>query len=117
MAGSCALEDEIFFCMADQPALGLIARAIELLDQPLVDEHIRSASNGQTALAQCVAPLSPELRAVLGAAARSKRGSWFKSVTKMEGVARDIVFPNLHTSDATFQATLAAIEQWMFHGA
>ena len=113
----CALEDELFFCLADQPALGLIARAIELLDQPLIDEHIRSASNGQCALAQCIAPLSLQLRAVLGAAARSKRGSWFKSVTKMEGVARDIVFPNLQTSDGIFQTTLAALEQWMFRGA
>jgi hypothetical protein len=113
----CALEDELFRCLSDAAAANLLGRAVELLDADLVDDHIRSASNGQHNHAACVFGLSPETRETLGRAARSKKGSWFKSVTKMEEAARDIVFPNLATADEPFRNTITAIEQWMFRGA
>lgn len=81
-----------------------------------MDDHIRSASSGQHTYAACVCELSPQTRETLGKAARSKKGSWFKSVTKMEEAARDIVFPNLATADETFRNTISAIQQWMFRG-
>lgn len=113
----CALEDELFCCLSDQVVSQLLGRAVFLLDQGLVDEHIRSASNGQVTYAACAGALDVDLRKTLGAAARSKRGAWFKSVTRMEDVARDIVFPSLATTDATFQGTIASLEQWIFRGA
>ncbi|WP_373322418.1 TOPRIM nucleotidyl transferase/hydrolase domain-containing protein, partial [Methylobacterium thuringiense] len=112
----CALEDEMFRCLSGAAVGKLLERAVELLDADLVDDHIRSASNGQHTHATCVFGLSPQTRETLGKAARSKKGSWFKSVTKMEEVARDIVFPNLATADETFRNTISAIQQWMFRG-
>jgi putative ATP-dependent endonuclease of the OLD family len=113
----CALEDELFCCLSDQVVSQLLGCAVSLLDQALVDEHIRSASNGQVTYAACAGALNVDLRKVLGAAARSKRGAWFKSVTRMEDIAREIVFPNLATADTVFQGTIDSLEQWIFRGA
>ena len=113
----CALEDELFRGLGDQGVQGLLGRAVELLDADLVGEHIQSASNGQHSYAACVFALTAELRVTLGAAARSKRGSWFKSVTKMEDVTRDILLPHLANADETLRGTMAALEAWMVRGA
>jgi hypothetical protein len=112
----CALEDELFRALSDQAVANLLERAVELLDAGLVDDHIQSASNGQHNHAACLAGLSAETRDTLGKAARSKKGAWFKSVTKMEEATRDIVFPNLNTADENFRTTIASLEQWMFRG-
>ena len=112
-----ALEDELFHCLSDQAVSQLLDRAVALLDEELVDEHIKSASNGRATYAACVPPHNNDIRKTLAAAARSKRGAWFKSVTKMEEVARDIVFPNFDSSDESFRATITSMEQWMFREA
>lgn len=112
----CALEDELFLGLSEQAAIALLGRAVDLLDQELVDDHIRSASGGRHTYAECVFALSPEHRTTLGAAARSKRGAWFKSVTKMEEVARTIVFPQRMTADDAFKATIRGLAQWIFRG-
>lgn len=113
----CALEDELFRGLGGVGAQTLLHRAVELLDADLVGEHIQSASNGKHSYAACVFGLTTELRVTLGAAARSKRGSWFKSVTKMEDVTRDILLPHLANADETLRGTMAALEGWMVHGA
>ncbi len=113
----CALEDELFLGLADAGVEALLARAVDLLDADLVGEHIQSASNSQHSYTDCVLALTPELRVTLGAAARSKRGSWFKSVTKMEDVTRDIVLPHLANADAVLRGTITALEDWMLRGA
>lgn len=112
----CALEDELFRGLGDQGVQKLLGRAVELLDADLVGEHIQSASSGQHTYAACVFGLSAELRITLGAAARSKRGSWFKSVTKMEDVTRDILLPHLADADETLRGTISALEAWMVRG-
>ena len=112
----CALEDELFIGLSDEAVHRLLDRAVALLDQSLVDEHIRSASSGEFTYAACIAGLNVDLRKTLGAASRSKRGAWFKSVTRMEDATREIVFPNLATADAVFRGTIASLEQWIFSG-
>jgi putative ATP-dependent endonuclease of OLD family len=110
----CAIEDELFRGLSENGAAELLGRAVELLDEALVDDHIRSASNGYRSYAECVLPHSTEIRETLGKAAQSKKVPWFKSVTRMEEAARDIVFPNLSTADETLRATISAIETWIF---
>lgn len=113
----CALEDELFRALSDEAVIKLVKRAIELLDEALVNDHIQSATSGKQSLAACLASISAENRDALGKAARSKRGAWFKSVTKMEEAARDVVFPNIETADGAFRMTLASIQQWIFRDA
>jgi hypothetical protein len=111
------LEDELFFSLTDSGVEQLIGRAIVLHGNDLVDEHIRSVSNNATSLNTIStevleAGISRESREILGKAARTKRAGWFKSVTWMENVARDIVGPDLADADAGFKAIIEEIFTW-----
>jgi hypothetical protein len=95
----------------------LIARAVELHGEDLVNDHIKSASQNATDLNSIRAEalltgIARESRQVLGKAARTKKAGWFKSVTRMEDVARDIVGPDLENADAGFNALVDEIFAW-----
>ena len=112
-----ALEDEMFLSLTDSAVMKLIDRAVELRGEDPVDSHIKSASlNGKNLADIRTEPLidglSLETRSVLGKAARSKDKPWFKSVTSMEGVARDIIGPDLVNADAGFRERVERIFTW-----
>ncbi|WP_028030980.1 ATP-dependent nuclease [Gemmobacter nectariphilus] len=112
-----ALEDELFLSLSDNGVGQLLARAIDLHGDDLVNEHIKSATKNSKDLPAILTEveagkISPESRAALGAAARSKRSGWFKSVTWMEDVARDIVGPDLQHADAGFRDLVDGIFAW-----
>lgn len=112
-----ALEDELFASLSEGSAMKLLAQAVKLHGEELVDAHIKSATNGTKSLTDIqIEPLhgslSAESRAVLGKAARAKKAGWFKTVTWMEDVARDIVGPGLEASAADFKARVAGIFDW-----
>jgi putative ATP-dependent endonuclease of the OLD family len=116
-----AIEDELFLSLTDDGVDELIDRATELHGEDLIDDHIRSASGGKFNLEKirtdgAAAGYSNEIRTVLGNAARSKKASWFKSVTWMEGVARDIVGRDLPDADAEFRALVDEIFAWASNG-
>ena len=112
-----ALEQELFFSLSEDGASNLLDRAIGLHGDDLIGEHIKSASNGTVALADIQAGfllgcVTVEQRQLLGAAAKSKSAAWFKSVTAMENMARDVVGPDLANSDASFQSAVNGIFAW-----
>ncbi|MFJ2492409.1 ATP-dependent nuclease [Pseudomonas iridis] len=112
-----ALEDELFLSLDDEAVGLLLQRACELADSEMVDAHIRTKSNGAMTLENiCNQALidgySRETRTCLGLASRSGKNSWFKSVTKFEGVARDIVGPALQRSHQPFQLQIQNLFQW-----
>ena len=118
----CSLEDELFLSLTDEGVSKLIDRAIELHGEELVNEHIKSASqNAQTLNAvQCNAlfdSVSPETREILGKASRTKKAGWFKSVTSMEDVARDILGPDLASADEGFRSLVEEIFDWVKNAA
>lgn len=114
-----ALEDELFYSLSEDGVSNLIDRAIELHGKELVDGHIKSASNGEMNLNNIQSTLLRsalgedanvgEARRILGAAAKS---GWFKSVTKMEGVAREIVGPDMKKADPGFHERVEAVFKW-----
>jgi putative ATP-dependent endonuclease of OLD family len=114
-----ALEDELFASLSDAGVEGLVKRATELHGEELVDEHIKSASkNVKNLNAILMEPLidgafTAKSRTILGIAARTKRAGWFKSVTKMEAVARDIVGPDLENADPGFRSLVEDIFAWI----
>ena len=110
------LEDELFLSLSDNAVLKLLALAVNLHGEEMVDAHIRSASNGSATLANCQASVTAELRANLGKAARSKKAGWYKSVTWMEQVARDIVAPDLNGCDPAFAQIVYDLFTWMENG-
>ncbi len=112
-----ALEDELFSSLTGDAVAKLIDRAIELHGEELVNEHIKSASqNGKDLDAiqteALMDGITNESRLILGKAARRRRAGWFKSVTWMEEVARDIVGPDLANADASFSALIDDIFAW-----
>lgn len=94
------LEDELFQSLSDHAVLSLLAHAIELRGEDFIEANIKSACGGKTTLAairvesQRAEGLTFETCEMLGKAAKSGKG-WFKSVTVMETVTREIVGPDL----------------------
>lgn len=112
-----ALEDELFLSLTDESVGKLLDRAVELHGEELVNDHIKSASQNAKDLngiriEALIEGITPDSRAVLGKASRAKKAGWFKSVTWMEDVARDIVGPDLANADAGFRALIDSIFGW-----
>jgi predicted ATPase len=107
------LEDELFLSLSDNAASQLLALAVEIHGEDSVDASIRSASGGASSLVICQAGLSPAVRALLGKASRTKKSGWYKSVTWMEQVARDIVAPDLPKCDQAFATAIYDLFNWM----
>jgi putative ATP-dependent endonuclease of the OLD family len=116
-----AIEDELFLSLPDDGVDDLLDRAIELHGEELVNEHIKSASGGESDLDDVREDAadngySTEVREVLGEASRFRKAGWFKSVTWMEGVARDIVGPYLADTDEEFSSIVEEIFTWAGNG-
>ncbi|AKA38031.1 ATP-dependent nuclease [Yersinia ruckeri] len=118
-----ALEDELFLSLPDAGVDALLQRAIDLVEEDLVAAHIQTQSNGQLTLAQIRqqrqqlgVPYPLATRQLLGLAARNRRNGWFKSVTKFEDVARDILGPYSQISEPEF-VTLINRLYWWAHAA
>lgn len=113
-----ALEDELFLSMSHAAVDALLDRAIDLKERALVNDHIQSESAGALTLdivkaSSLIDGYPPDTRALLARASRKGKNSWFKSVTKFEGIARDIVGPNLTGSDPDFLAKVDHLRGWM----
>ncbi|MBN8948660.1 MAG: AAA family ATPase [Rhodanobacter sp.] len=112
-----ALEDELFMSLSDDAVESLLQRAVDLVDEELVNSHIQSQSNGKFKLATIldegrVFGFSSEVRQILGLASRKRGSGWFKSVTKFEGIAADIVGPNLAAADKGFVELVDSLKRW-----
>jgi predicted ATP-dependent endonuclease of OLD family len=111
-----ALEEELFASLTDTAIQKLIEAAIENVGEDRVDEHIKSASNNDLNLAACRAAVTVTTREVLGKASKSKKSSWFKSVTVMETIGREIVGPDLAGADAGFRVSVETLFAWVSNG-
>lgn len=115
-----ALEDELFASLPPEAVSALMARALELTEDGLVDQHIKTKSSGKSNLTDiqhegATGAYSAATRTLLGEAARIRRAGWFKSISKMEGVARDIVGPHLDVADAGFKDMVHQLFDWACH--
>jgi putative ATP-dependent endonuclease of the OLD family len=112
-----ALEDEVFLSVSNRAVHSLLQRAELLLGRELVAAHIGSVSNGRASLDSVLAEgltdgYSHETRTVLARASKTKDNGWFKSVTRFQGVARDIVAPDLRQADADFVRLVETVLGW-----
>ncbi|WP_425258147.1 ATP-dependent nuclease [Rubrivivax sp. RP6-9] len=112
-----ALEDELFMSVPPAVVSALIGRAIELTEDGLVDQHIKTKSSGKANLAAVLqdgndAGFSAAARKLLGESSRIRKAGWFKSIDKMEGVARDILGPNLDACDPGFVGPVRSLFTW-----
>lgn len=112
-----ALEDELFISLADSAVDLLLERAVDLVEESLVNAHIQTESQGSMTLDAVtaeglIAGYSTATRELLGRASRKGKNNWFKSVTKFEGVAKDIVGPNLTTAEEGFIDRVVRLREW-----
>jgi hypothetical protein len=87
------------------------------MGRDLIAEHIASASNGQKALDAIMIEslldgISDDTKAVLAVASCTKRAGWFKSVTKYQEIARDVIGPNLATAEPGFTQLVNRLFTW-----
>ena len=108
-----ALEDELFQCLPDQAVLALLAKAEEFVGAELIDSQIRTFSNGTLNLASCRIAVTPQSRTVLAQSSKVKNNSWFKSVSRAEGIGRDVVALHLNQSEPGFVAIISGIWGWL----
>lgn len=100
--GGRTLEDELFASLSAPAIQKLLAKAVELHGADLVEAHLSTASGGTLSLAQCQTAFADVMRPQIATAAQFKKAGWFKSVSWMEEIARDIVGPDLATVDQTY---------------
>jgi putative ATP-dependent endonuclease of OLD family len=114
-----ALEDELFASVADDAVRRMVELAIESHGETLVDQHLRNSSNNLWSLSGARVLLEPpeliteELRTTLGRASRSYKPGWFKSITRMELVAREVVGPGLPHAAEAFRDRVEDIFGWL----
>ena len=112
-----ALEDELFCSLSDDAVAKLLEFAIELRGEELVDQHIRTASDSSLdldGLRETLASgnLGDNECETLGRASRRRRNGWFKFVSAMECIARDIMATDSDDADPDFRAIVDQIFAW-----
>ena len=111
-----ALEDELFLSLSCDAVAELISRAIELQGKQVIDSHIRSSTDNGMNLQSILAErdsgsFAAESRNALGRAARKKPG-WFKTLSFMEDIGREIVGPDLAGSNDGLASLIDSIFTW-----
>ena len=113
-----AIENELFFALPTHAVGTLVERIVDERGEQTVNDQIIGRSGAVVDLAavqRAVASgdLNDEMRKALGAAASKTKPGWFKSVSAMEEVARDVVMPCFKDCDETFRATLKRLWAWL----
>ena len=116
-----ALEDDLFHSLSVTAVGKMIDFAIEIRGDDLIDQHIKSATNNASTLATVryelhAGALSAEARVALGKAARAKKAGWFKSVSWMEHVGREIAAPDLPNAEEGFRDIVHQVLTWTRNG-
>ena len=115
------LEDELFRHLPDASLDSLLAKAEEVVGADLMNDHVRSKSQGHRTLAEIRAERQqgaylPATRELLGIASRIRNNGWFKSLTTYQEVAKDIVAPAYGpTTEAGFKTVIEQL--WGFTSA
>lgn len=119
--GKNALEDELFLSLSNSGVNGLLQQAIEMKEDKIVNEHIKTASGNAKDLDKIVNELKSndgiqqDSREILSMASKNReaRKSWFKSISAMEVVARDVIGPDLKEADSGFKVIIDQIFEWI----
>lgn len=114
---SLKLEDELFLHSSDDAVDALLNKADEIVGRDLMAEHIKSKSNGQVTLDAVKAEVlnggyTSASRALLGHAAGNNKNGWFKSVSRFQEIAKDIVGPHLADAEPGFIEIVNTLRGW-----
>ena len=108
-----AIEESLFLSVGDNAVAKLIEMALRKVGESSVNDSLRWASGNQVDLTLCNQALSPIARTALGKAA--KKAGWFKTISDMQSVARDVIGPDaLGEVDPQFRVVLQRLFAWVF---
>ncbi|MCE5232773.1 MAG: AAA family ATPase [Mizugakiibacter sp.] len=110
-----ATEHELFLSLDDDGVALLIERATELHGRRVVDDHIRTRTDGQWTLeaidtAKMMEGFQPHLRQMLGNVAH--KSGWFKQQGIFEDLARDIVGLRYAQASEDFRQRIHSLFSW-----
>ncbi|MBU1456958.1 MAG: AAA family ATPase [Proteobacteria bacterium] len=110
-------ESELFKSLPALAVSQLLHKAVALHGSELVDSHLRSVSNnalnvGMLQEPQRLVAITNEQRGLLARASTVKNSPWFKTLTIMEEVGREIVGPHIEASDLEFKMILHGLLEW-----
>ena len=113
------LESELFLGLPDSAVALLIDKAIDIHGEKLVDEQLKTASSNTLSLENVLAfkedrtdAISEEHREDLAKASSGKSTPWFKNVSAMEELGRDVIGPNLKNSQKDFRLLINKVMKW-----
>lgn len=112
-----AIEDEIFTCASDKAVGDMVDYAIELYGAELIANHVSSVSGNTVSLSDMQLDALTDgygeaYREILAKAASTKKNPWFKTVTAMEKIGRDIIGPEFRSCDKAFRGPVSSIFKW-----
>lgn len=112
------LEVELFYSLPAAAILALLDKALSVKDEAVIDSQLQSASNNAVNLALVRAELARDdlsevARIALGKASSGKNAPWFKSVTAMEEIGREIVGPFFAQADDKFKKIVSRLFDWV----
>lgn len=113
----CALEEELFLALPEATVQRMLEYAVSRRGEKAIDDQIRSASGAKHSLASCQAGLTVEAREILGKVSKAKLSGWYKTLTDMEAVGRDIIAPGAKGADASLIVPLNSLLGWIADGA
>ncbi len=111
------LESELFNSLSDLAVALLVEKACDIHSDAVVEDQLKSASNNSVELkmipdSEAVSSIQKEHRDFLAVASSGKSIPWFKNVSTMEEIGRDIVGPNLGSSEEGFKEKIISLFKW-----
>ncbi len=118
------LEIELFESLSVKAIETLLKKALENRSEQEVDSQLKSYSGNRITLEMVrdglnEGHLSAEAKLALGSAAggnKEGKKSWFKTVTEMEEIGRDVIVPHWKEIDREFRKIVKALRDWTING-
>ncbi|MCY1640668.1 ATP-dependent nuclease [Methylorubrum sp. SL192] len=110
-----ALEQAIFAGVSDEAVHELIKMAAEDIEWNTINDHLKNFSSNTIDVNSFGGAITPEMRVCLGMASKNKKTPWFKTVTRMEAIGRDVIGPDLEKGDAFFKEKIDHLFTWASH--
>ncbi len=117
-----SIEDEIFFSVCDNAVVQIVDYAISIHGDDLINNHLLNVSKNTFSLQEYkdaftsntyTTEQKKSARQWIAAASKiNNKSSWFKNVSAMEYIGREIIAPNLSKADPAFRQKIDDIFAW-----
>ena len=116
-----SIEDAIFLSVSDDKIIKIVDYARRIHGDELISQHFATVSRNKFPITDYKTIFSKnastdeerrEARKWISAASKTKNTPWFKNVTAMEYIGREILKPDLANPDSEFDRKIAGFFSW-----